>query len=52
MAEKLNIMFGSWKTYICNKKETLRVFYIWKVFLNFVKNWEIEDALDVWSYGL
>lgn len=46
MAEKLN-MLDSWKAYICNKKETLWIFYIWEVFLDFVKNGDIEEALDV-----
>ncbi len=33
MAEKRNIMFGSWKTYICNKKQTLWVsWYLGGVF--------------------
>ncbi len=38
-------------TYVIRNKPS-EFFYIWEVFLDFVKNGDIEEALDVWSYGI
>ncbi len=52
MAEKLNIMLALEKLTCVIRNKPSEFFYIWKVFLNFVKNGDIEDALDVRRYGL
>ncbi len=38
-------------TYVIRKKPS-EFLDIWEVFWDFVKNGDIEDALDVWSYGM
>ena len=47
--KKLNIEFGSWEINVHSKEESSQFYNVWEMFLEFVKNGDIEEALELWN---